>query len=51
MINRWEILLEKGQAYLELQNYEKASAALQKALTEKPDYVPIRRYRSIRKNS
>ena len=28
MINRWEILLEKGQDYLELKNYDKASAAL-----------------------
>ena len=44
MINRWEILLEKGQAYLELQNYEKASIALQKALAEKPDHVPIMKY-------
>ena len=44
MINRWEILLEKGQAYLELQNYEKASAALEKALAEKPDHVPILKY-------
>ena len=44
MINRWEILLEKGQAYLELQNYEKAINALQKALAEKPDHVPILKY-------
>ena len=40
MINRWEILLEKGQTLFELQNYEKASATLEKVLNENPGHIP-----------
>ena len=39
MINKWEILLEKGQTYYELENYEKASETFKKVLSEKPDLV------------
>lgn len=44
MINRWEILFEKGQTYFELENYDKAAETFKKVIAEKPDLVKAMRY-------
>ena len=46
MESRWEIMLEKAQAYFELKEYEKAVQSLAKVFAEHPDHVPSLRLKA-----